>query len=172
MFAGNSSISASSASKLFFLFYGVQNVTDRTQLASYPTLVVMGSPSGSSQYLNLGGMGPLLLANNMSVIVNNNTPNAYANLMFVDILGTGFSFANDPKEIPDNYAILGQQVGYALTQFANEVDFGKGKWVLVGESSWIRMTPYFKLTNVKGVVAMSPWSEMYAVGKYYGVAGV
>lgn len=42
LFAGNSSISASSSSKLFFLFYGVQNVTDRAQLASYPTIVVMG----------------------------------------------------------------------------------------------------------------------------------
>jgi hypothetical protein len=42
LFAGNSSIAASSASNLFFLFYGVQGVTDRTQLASYPTLVVMG----------------------------------------------------------------------------------------------------------------------------------
>lgn len=130
------------------------------------------SPSGSSQYLNLGGMGPLILANNMSLIVNNNTPNAYANLMFVDILGTGFSFASDAKEIPDNYPALAQQVGYALTQFANEIDFGKGKWVLAGESSWVRMLPYFKLSNLKGVVALSPWTELYSVGKYYGVAGV
>jgi hypothetical protein len=42
VYAGTAPPSASSASNLFFLFYGVQGVTDRTQLASYPTLVVLG----------------------------------------------------------------------------------------------------------------------------------
>lgn len=32
----------SSDSSLFFLFYGIQGVTDRTQLANNPTLVVFG----------------------------------------------------------------------------------------------------------------------------------
>lgn len=104
LFAGNISASASSSSNLFFLFYGMQGVTDRTQLSSYPTFVVFGkyipsyfSPGSSSQYLNFAGMGPLVLASNMTLITNNNTPSAFANLMFVDFLGTGFSFANDTK---------------------------------------------------------------------------
>lgn len=42
LFAGNMSVPASSDSNLFFLFYGVQGVTDRTQLANTPTLVVFG----------------------------------------------------------------------------------------------------------------------------------
>lgn len=42
LYSGTAPPSASSASNLFFLFYGVQGVTDRAQLANYPTLVVMG----------------------------------------------------------------------------------------------------------------------------------
>ena len=42
LFAGTAPPSASSASNLFFLYYGVQGVLDRSQLANYPTLVVMG----------------------------------------------------------------------------------------------------------------------------------
>jgi len=42
LFTGTAPPSASSTSNLFFLFYGVQGVTDRSQLANYPTLVVMG----------------------------------------------------------------------------------------------------------------------------------
>lgn len=104
LFAGNISASASSSSNLFFLFYGVQGVTDRTQLSGYPTMVVFGkyipsyfSPGSSSQYLNFAGMGPLTIASNMTLVTNNNTPSAYSNLMFIDFLGTGFSFANDTK---------------------------------------------------------------------------
>lgn len=117
-------------------------------------------------------MGPLLLLNNLTLAANNNTPSTYANLMFIDVLGTGFSFASDPKEIAADYPGLAAQVGYALNAFASEIDFGKGQMVLVGESSWIRLVPFFKLTNIAGVVALSPWSELYAIGKYYGAAGV
>lgn len=117
-------------------------------------------------------MGPLILLPNMTLAANNNTPSTYANLMFIDVLGTGFSFAADTKEIAGDYPTLAGQVGYALNQFAAEIDFGKGKMVLVGESSWVRLVPFFKLTNIAGVVALSPWTELYAIGKYYGTAGV
>lgn len=40
LFAGN--ISAGSSSSLYFLFYGIQGVTDRSKLASSPTIVVLG----------------------------------------------------------------------------------------------------------------------------------
>lgn len=42
LFAGNMSISDSSSSNLFFLFYGMQGTLDRSQLANNPTLVVFG----------------------------------------------------------------------------------------------------------------------------------
>jgi hypothetical protein len=117
-------------------------------------------------------MGPLTLTSNLTFLVNNNTPSAYANLMFIDVLGTGFSFASDTKEIPSDYAGIAQQFGYALSQFTSQIDFGKGKLILVGESSWIRLLPFFKLSNIASAIALSPWTELYSIGKYYGVAGI
>jgi len=133
---------------------------------------VVCSPGSSSQYLNFAGLGPLILQSNLTLAINNNTPSAYANLLFIDSLGTGFSFAADTKEIASDYATLAGQVDYALSQFTAQIDFGKGKLYLVGESSWIRLVPFFKLTTITGLVALSPWGELYAIGKYYGVAGI
>jgi hypothetical protein len=42
VFTGNLSISDSSQSQLYFLYYGVTNVLSRTDLANYPTLIVFG----------------------------------------------------------------------------------------------------------------------------------
>jgi hypothetical protein len=117
-------------------------------------------------------MGPLIIYPNMTIITNNNTPSTYANLMFIDVLGAGFSFAQDPKDIASDYAGIGQQVSYALSQFSSQIDFGKGKLYLVGESSWIRLLPFIKVDNVAGAIALSAWTELYAIGKYYGSAGV
>jgi hypothetical protein len=68
----------------------------------------------------------------MTLIANNNTPAAYANLMFIDVLGTGFSFAQDVKDIASDYAGIAQQVSFALSQFFSKIDFGKGKMIFVG----------------------------------------
>lgn len=109
----------------------------------------------------------------MSLIKNPNTASAYANLMFLDYPGTGFSFVSDTKDLPDNYATLANQTSYALSQFAAQVDFGKGRMILLGESSWIRTIPFYQsIQNLAGVVSLAPWPELYAIGKYYGVAGV
>lgn len=42
LFAGNVSTSTSPDSQLFFLFYGRNQVTDRSELNTHPTLVVFG----------------------------------------------------------------------------------------------------------------------------------
>jgi carboxypeptidase C (cathepsin A) len=67
----------------------------------------------------------------MSLLKNPNTASAYANLMFLDFLGTGFSFVNDTKDLPDNYSALAAQVTKALNEFSATIDFGKGKLVFV-----------------------------------------
>jgi hypothetical protein len=68
---------------------------------------------------------------------------------------------------------LAKQVAAGLNEFASTVDFGKGKWILAGEGTWLRTIPAFNtLTNVVGIVSHSSWPELNAVGKYYGLAGV
>ena len=42
VFAGNVSSSASTTNNLYFLFYGVHGVIERSQLNTHPTLVVFG----------------------------------------------------------------------------------------------------------------------------------
>jgi hypothetical protein len=59
-------------------------------------------------------MGPLLLQPNLTLLANPNSPVAYANIMFVDHLGAGFSFAQDLSEVADTYAKAAAQVAYAL----------------------------------------------------------
>ena len=69
---------------------------------------------------------------------------------------------------------MAQQVAYALTEFKKNVDFGTGKWIFVGESSWIRAVNGFQNLddNLIGVVSLAPWGDLYDYGKYAGVAGV
>lgn len=69
---------------------------------------------------------------------------------------------------------MAQQVTYALTTFKQNVDFGKGKWIFVGESSWIRAINGSQNIDdsLIGVVSLAPWGDLYDYGKYCGVAGV
>jgi carboxypeptidase C (cathepsin A) len=39
----------------------------------------------------------------MTLVPNPNSPYTYANILFIDTLGVGFSFAHDIKDIPTTY---------------------------------------------------------------------
>ena len=44
---------------------------------------------------------------------------------------------------------------------------------LAGESTFIRALPGLEdISSLKGIIHMSPWPELYAVGKNYGSAGL
>lgn len=174
VFAGNASVSASSTNNLYFLFYGAYGVIDRSQLKTHTTIVVFGNPGSSSQYINFGGLGPLSLTSNLTLTMNPNTASRYANLLFMDPLGVGFSFVNNTKDIPTTLQASVQQIAYALTEFKKTIDFAAGKWIFVGESSWIRSIAGLQNLddNLVGIVSLSPWGDLYDFGKYSGVAGV
>ena len=63
-------------------------------------IIVVGSPGSSAQFINLAGMGPIVLKSDMTTAENPNSPTAYANVMFVDLLGNGFSFVADTSSFP------------------------------------------------------------------------
>lgn len=45
--------------------------------------------------------------------------------------------------------------------------------VIAGEGTFLRsIIGLDDISNLKGIVHMSAWPELYAVGKYYGVAGL
>jgi carboxypeptidase C (cathepsin A) len=62
--------------------------------------VVVGSPGSSAQYYNLAGMGPMTLKADMTTVPNTNTVTKYANVMFVDLLGNGYSFVANTSSLP------------------------------------------------------------------------
>lgn len=61
-----------------------------------------------------------------------------------------------------------------MTQFKSSIDFGKGKWIFIGEGSWIRSIGGYQNIDdsLIGVVSLSPWGNLYDYGKYGGIAGV
>lgn len=72
-------------------------------MKNYPLIIAVGSPGSSAQYLNLAGMGPITLNPDMTSTQNTNTVTNYANVMFVDLLGNGFSFVANISAFPTKY---------------------------------------------------------------------
>ena len=105
---------------------------------------------------------------------NPNTASSYANLLFIDPLGVGFSFVNSTKDIPTTYMAMATQLTYALKEYRKNIDFGAGKWIFIGETTWIRSAPGLQDLddNLIGIVSLSSWGDLYDFGKYIGVAGV
>lgn len=45
--------------------------------------------------------------------------------------------------------------------------------MLAGEGTFIRsLTGLDDIDTLKGIIHLSSWSELYAVGRYYGIAGI
>ncbi len=94
--------------------------------------------------------------------------------MFVDLIGSGFSFASDPNTLPSNAKGFGSTLSVAINAFAKESVLGQSsKVILAGESTFIRSLPGLDdISNLKGVMHLAIWPELYAMGRYYGTAGV
>lgn len=63
-------------------------------------VVVVGSPGSSAQYYNLAGLGPMSLKPDMTTVANPYTATLFANLLFIDLLGNGFSFVGNISDFP------------------------------------------------------------------------
>ena len=103
VFSGRLPISDSSKSTLFFTYYGISGQKNQDNLKNSPLLIFVGkyflfryfSLGSSAQYINLGGMGPMKLNNDMTLSINPDSPNRYTNTMFIDLLGSGFSYTQN-----------------------------------------------------------------------------
>ena len=115
----------SGSSKLFFTYYGIDGETDRAKLSANPLIIGIGSPGRSAQYINLGGIGPKSLKNDMTLIDNPNSLTKKSNLMFLDTLGSGFSFASSSDEIPSDAKSYGVALTKAINDFISGADIGK-----------------------------------------------
>lgn len=118
VFSGSIPISDSSSNQLFFTYYGIDGQTDQNSLKNSPLIIAVGAPGSSSQYLNFGSLGPLTLNNDMTTVSNPNRFTQFANVMFIDLLGSGFSFANSSNDLPTDVLTYGVQLTYSINQFA------------------------------------------------------
>lgn len=137
-------------------------------------IVVVGSPGSSAQYYNFAGMGPLTLKNDLTTTPNPNTVTAFANVMFIDLLGNGFSFVGNTSNFPTKSEDFGSHLTYALNALNKQSVLGQSKTtILIGEGAFLRSLPGLgDITGLSGLVHLAPWPEMYAVAKYYGIAGI
>ena len=98
---------AETTAAVFFVAYTADK-DPRAPAASRPvTFVFNGGPGASSAYLNLGGLGPRILAMSdkgevnpppQSIKDNPETWLAFTDLVFVDPVGTGYSRPADPSK--------------------------------------------------------------------------
>lgn len=100
VYSGLLPISDSSNDQLFFTFYSAKDAKQESDLTKYPLIVVVGSPGSSAQYYNLAGMGPVSVKPDMTTVANPNTATQFANLLFIDLLGNGFSFVGNVSDFP------------------------------------------------------------------------
>lgn len=78
-------------------------------------------------------MGPLSLKPDMTTVPNPYTATQFANLMFVDLLGNGFSFVGNTSNFPTKSEEYGSQLSYAINALTKQSPLGQSKnIVLVG----------------------------------------
>lgn len=70
VYSGYLPISDASSDRLFFTYYGMNDVQSETDLKNNPLIIVVGSPGSSAQFINLAGMGPILLKSDMTTQPN------------------------------------------------------------------------------------------------------
>jgi hypothetical protein len=110
----------------------------------------------------------------MTLTPNVNRFTTVANLMFIDLIGSGFSFTTDVSTLPSDAKGFGSALSLAMNTLANESVLGQNKKIiLAGEGTFIRsLQGLDEIGGLKGVIHLGAWPELYAMGRFYGIAGV
>ncbi|AET00898.1 putative carboxypeptidase C [Medicago truncatula] len=110
-------ISPTSTSSIFYTFYEAQNST--SPLSQTPLLIwLQGGPGCSSMVGNFYELGPYLVTNSLTLQPNPGAWNRIFGLVFLDNpIGTGFSVASTPQEIPADQTAVAEHLFAAITRF-------------------------------------------------------
>ncbi|XP_042500604.1 serine carboxypeptidase-like 50 [Macadamia integrifolia] len=134
-------INSTTSSAIFFVFYEAQ--TPVCRLSETPLLVwLQGGPGCSSQLGNFFELGPWRLhyktnsSKNPVVEPNPGAWNRKFGLLFLDNpIGSGFSIASSPAEIPKNQYTVAKHLIYALKSFISSDPLFKSRPLYItGES--------------------------------------
>jgi carboxypeptidase C (cathepsin A) len=89
--------------------------------------IAVGAPGRSAQYMNVAGLGPKSLTTQITLVDNPNSITQLGNAMFLDPLGSGFSFASSATAIPKTSKEYGAILTKAINSFISETNIGKSK---------------------------------------------
>ncbi|MED6161790.1 hypothetical protein PIB30_064032 [Stylosanthes scabra] len=110
-------VSTTSSSAIFYAFYEAQNST--VPLSETPLIIwLQGGPGTSSMIGNFYEIGPWRITESITLEPNPGSWNNYFGLLFLDNpIGTGFSIASSPQEIPTDQQGIAEHLFAAITRF-------------------------------------------------------
>ncbi|CAL0312155.1 unnamed protein product [Lupinus luteus] len=110
-------INPTSTSSIFYTFYEAQNST--SPLSQTPLLIwLQGGPGCSSMLANFYELGPWRVTKSLTLQPNPGSWNRRFGLLFLDNpIGTGFSIASTPEEIPTDQNGVAKHLFAAITRF-------------------------------------------------------
>ncbi|XP_022878768.1 serine carboxypeptidase-like 50 [Olea europaea var. sylvestris] len=117
--SGYLTVNSTSGSAIFYAFYEAQNSNDKTPLSQLPIVIwLQGGPGCSSMLANLYELGPWRVSPQLSLEANPGSWNRIFGLLFLDSpIGTGFSTAASPQEIPRNQHDVAKHLIIAIKKF-------------------------------------------------------
>ncbi|XP_051130058.1 serine carboxypeptidase-like 50 [Andrographis paniculata] len=130
-------VNSTTRSSIFYTFYEAQNPTSPSSLPQTPILIwLQGGPGCSSMLANFFELGPWLLNQDAVLHPNPASWNKMFGLLFLDNpIGTGFSIAASPQEIPRNQFDVARHLFTALREFvALDSSFRTRPIYITGES--------------------------------------
>ncbi|XP_075516270.1 serine carboxypeptidase-like 50 [Primulina tabacum] len=131
--SGYLTVNSKTGSAIFYTFYESQNAS----LSQTPILIwLQGGPGCSSMLANFFELGPWLLNQDLSLEYNPRSWNRIFGLLFLDNpIGTGFSIAASPQEIPRNQYDVAKHLFVAIQTFIGlDKSFKTRPIYLTGES--------------------------------------
>ncbi|KAM7271872.1 hypothetical protein ACFE04_031086 [Oxalis oulophora] len=133
--SGYLSINPSSKSSLFYTFYEAQNQT--TPISKTPLLIwLQGGPGCSSMIGNFYELGPWRVNRQLTLEPNPGSWNRIFGLLFIDNpIGTGFSIAANPDEIPRTQHVVAKHLFEGISVFLDQnPEFKTRPLYITGES--------------------------------------
>ncbi|KAL3812281.1 hypothetical protein ACJIZ3_013549 [Penstemon smallii] len=135
--SGYLTVNSTTGSAIFYTFYESQNSKTNKSLSQTPILIwLQGGPGCSSMLANLFELGPYLVNQNLSLDPNPGSWNRIFGLLFLDNpIGTGFSIASSPQEIPRNQFDVAKHLFIAINKFISlDKSFKTRPIYITGES--------------------------------------
>ncbi|KAM3217509.1 serine carboxypeptidase-like 50 isoform X2 [Capsicum annuum] len=155
--SGYLTINSTSGSSIFYTFYEAQN--PRTPIYDTPIVIwLQGGPGCSSMLGNFYELGPFRVSfslrhnvEHLTLVRNSGSWNRIFGVLFIDNpIGTGFSIAGSPDEVPRNQHDVAKHLFIAVREFIGlEKSFENRPIYATGESYAGKYVPAFGYYTLK-----------------------